>query len=192
MKPARQRKCKNCGEPYTPWSTTQKACSPRCAQSIAQKAAERRRKRETREARQRLKTKSDHIKDCQRAFNRYIRARDRLRGLPCISCGDPLVKQKRGGMADCSHYRSVGAAPHLRFNTKNAALSCVKCNRWLSGNAVEYRVGLINRIGVEAVEALESDNTVKRFDVEYLQRLKKVFNRRAAIRERMYNARYAG
>jgi hypothetical protein len=57
---------------------------------------------------------------------------------------------------------------------------------------VEYRVGLINRIGVEAVEALESDNTVKRFDVEYLQRLKKVFNRRAAIRERMYNARYAG
>lgn len=149
--------------------------------------AERKRKQEAQQERRELKirkvalkTKSQWDKEAQSAFNRYIRTRDD--GKDCISCGSPLNGKGNyltGSAIDASHYRSRGAASHLKFNVFNVHSACTRCNRQLSGNAVEYRIRLIERIGLERVERLESDNEPRRFDIPYLKRVKSIFSRRA-------------
>jgi hypothetical protein len=136
------------------------------------------RKADTRERKQKLKTKSDYLKEAQAAFNAYVRARDKEDA--CISCGNYVLDDQIGGGWDCGHFRSVGSAPFLRFNLWNAHKQCVKCNRFLSGNVAEYRKGLINKIGIEKVETLEAMNEVKKIGKkeEYLIRIKKIFTKK--------------
>lgn len=134
-----------------------------------------------RKRKEKLKTVSDYIKEAQACVNKYIRARDH--GQPCISCNSQPA-QKRGGTMEAGHYRSRGAAGHLRFNTNNIHLQCVKCNRYKSGNAVDYRLGLIKKIGIEKVEALENDNMPRKFTIEYLKRMKRIFAKRARMIEK--------
>ena len=177
------RKCRACKATYEPRNSLQKACSIMCAMALAKIGRERAERRERqedrkaqREAKQRIKTRSQWMREAQAAWNRYVRARDY--GKPCASCG-AMPAQKFGGTMDCSHYRSVGSAPHLRFHLHNAAAACVRCNRELSGNIVELRKGLIERIGVEKVEAVERDQSVRKFDIAYLARIKRIFTKRA-------------
>ncbi|HFU0230446.1 TPA: recombination protein NinG, partial [Vibrio parahaemolyticus] len=66
----------------------------------------------------------------QEQFNRFIVLRDN--GKPCASCGRYLS-------LCAGHYRSVGAAPELRFNEDNVHGQCYECNGNKSGNAKEYR-----------------------------------------------------
>jgi len=150
------------------------------AQQIRRKAH----KKETREAKATLKTRSDRMRDAQAAFNRYIRARDM--GKPCICCGRSQGDIKHGGSVDAGHYRSRGSAPGLKFNLFNCHSQLAYCNRYLSGNAVGYRAGLIERIGLERVERLERDNSPRRFDAEYLDRVKRIFTKRAKLYERNF------
>lgn len=117
------------------------------------------------------------VQETQQAVNRYVLVRDA--GKPCVSCGTTEQERWRASHFDAGHYRSTGAAPHLRFYTLNMAGQCVRCNRDLSGNVVEFRKGLVDRIGVELVERIEHDNTARQFDREYLERLKRLANRRA-------------
>lgn len=136
----------------------------------------------TRARKQALKRIPDLIKEAQHAFNAVIRERDRDK--PCICCGMPLLAQNEnastGGAFDCGHYRSTGSASHLRFDERNAHGQRKVCNRYGAGRAVDYRVGLIARIGLEAVEALEADNRVHRWTrdeliaikTKYVQKLK--------------------
>jgi len=135
--------------------------------------------------RESFKTKSQWDKEAQSAFNRYIRIRDD--GKECVSCGNPLIGKNNyltGSAIDASHYRSRGAASHLKFNVFNVHSACTRCNRQLSGNAVEYRIRLIERIGLERVERLESDNEPRRFDIPYLQRIKSIFTRKSRALEK--------
>jgi hypothetical protein len=138
------------------------------------------------ERKEKLKSASDWNKEAQAAVNKYIKFRDH--GRPCISCGCEL-SVNYGGTTDCGHYRSRGSASHLRFNLLNMASQCSRCNRYLSGNVVEYRKELINRIGAERVEQLESDNQPRKFNVEYLKRVKRIFNKRARFYEKRIKAR---
>jgi hypothetical protein len=177
------KRCKVCGHDFTPISSMSKVCSVPCSLEWARKLAEKKAaqdartaRRTAREDRERVKTRGEHLRDAQATFNAYVRTRDF--GLPCISCG-LAPKQVFGGAVDCGHYRSVGSAPQHRFNLKNCAAQCVKCNRFLGSNSVEMRKGLIAKIGIEAVEALESDQSVRKFDVEYLKRLKRIFREKA-------------
>jgi hypothetical protein len=133
---------------------------------------------------EKLKTAGEYVKEAQAAVNRYIRARDY--GKPCISCGstpnnDGLI---RGQRVDAGHFRSRGSASNLRFNLLNIHKQCTKCNRFLSGNVVEYRINLIDKIGLDRVEKLECDNTPRKFSIEYLKRVKRIFNKRARFYER--------
>lgn len=157
LKPARVKKCAICREKFVPRSTWAKVCGPDCA--TVHTAAERKRldAKQTRERRQALKTRGDHIADTQAAFNALVRYRDRNE--TCISCHTVLaaLAGQPGGGYDCGHYRSRGSAPHLRFDLRNAHGQCKKCNLYRAGNAADYRLGLIARIGLEAVEALECD-----------------------------------
>jgi len=173
--------CRQCGEEYLKRAPLQKACSLDCALAMArqkrQKAQEKERRKRDAKVRERLKTRSQWLKEAQAAFNGYIRARDH--GKPCISCGSEFGDVVFGGKADAGHYRSTGAAGHLRLNFLNCHVQCVRCNRHLSSNAVAYRRGLVKRIGEDRVINLENDNEPRSFDIEYLRRAKKIFNKRA-------------
>jgi len=133
-------------------------------------------KRDIRQKKETLLTARDWIKKAQAAVNSYVRLRDE--GKACISCGS-YPEQKAGGTIDAGHYRSRGAAGHLRFNLFNIHSQCVKCNRYNSGNAVDYRIRLIEKIGVDRVEKLECDNAPKSFTIDYLSRLQKIFLKRS-------------
>jgi hypothetical protein len=165
---ARTRKCavKTCRQPFQPRSMTHKCCSPECAQQhvAAEKAKKDRQERQ--KGLQALKTKRDYIRDAQQAFNSWVRFRDMLAGHPCISSG--RILDWSGNAVDAGHYRSIGSAPHLRFNEDNCHAQSKHDNQWKSGNAVDYRLGLIARIGIVRVEALESDNSIKKWTVEEL------------------------
>ena len=120
-----------------------------------------------------LKTARDWTKEAQVAFNSFIRARDKDK--PCICCGQPLSSGSIGGEFDCGHYRSVGSAPHLRFDERNAHGQRKQCNRYGAGRAVDYRIGLIRRIGVVSVESLEADQTPKKYSIEDLKAIKALY-----------------
>ena len=147
-------------ECITPWADAQAEKAKRAEAKKARAAAkvERASIRARKEA---IKTIPVLIKEAQQAFNAYIRARDADK--PCICCGLPLSAGDVGGSFDCGHYRSVGSAQHLRYDERNAHGQRKQCNRWGAGRAVDYRIGLVARIGLEAVEALESDNAPRKW-----------------------------
>ena len=117
------------------------------------------------------------MRECQQAFNEFIRWRDRLAGHRCISSGRPL--DWSGNAVDAGHYRSTGSSPHLRFDERNCHAQSKMDNRFLSGNAVDYRIGLIERIGLEAVESLESDQAPRKYTLEDLKRIKAEYREKA-------------
>jgi hypothetical protein len=146
----------------------QRVCSPKCAGRYVkeQKKAE---IATTRARKAALKTIPQLIKEAQAAFNSYVRTRDAEK--PCICCGRFPVSDAWHTW-DCGHYRSTGSASHLRFHEDNAHRQLVICNRHGAGRAVDYRIGLIQRIGLERVEALEADNRIHKWSRDELVAVK--------------------
>lgn len=180
MLTTKPRKCRapGCQNKFTPRQSFQTWCSPEHGAVIAQAKLEKAKRdaatverREDKVRREKVKTRGDWIADAQKAFNAYIRLRDQLAGHCCISSGRPL--DWSGNNVDAGHYRSRGSAPHLRFDERNCHAQTKQENRYASGNVVDYRLGLIARIGLEAVEALEADQAPRRYTVEELQAIKK-------------------
>lgn len=170
--------CAFCQNLFQPLRPLQQVCKPLCGLRLvrAKKAKER---VETRKRREAIKTIPDLIKEAQHAFNAFCRERDRQAGHPCISSGRALDWSGNG--VDAGHYRSVGAASHLRFDERNVHAQSKHDNQWKSGNVVEYRINLIKRIGLEAVEALEADNTPRKWLREDLSAIKAEY--RAKLKE---------
>ena len=169
----RQKRCKSpaCGKLFDPVRPLQAVCCPECAiawsnQGKGKQAAEKVLRAATRERKAAIKTRSQLIKEAQAAFNRLIRLRDQ--GKPCICCGKPLAEGSIGGGYDAGHYRSVGSAPHLRFDERNVHAQRKQCNRYGAGRAVDYRLGLIARIGLAEVEALEADQEPRKWSRDEL------------------------
>jgi hypothetical protein len=167
----------------------QSVCTTACALSIvaikkakaaiSAKTAER---KETKAKLEKLKTKGDYIKEAQAAFNRYIRLRDA--GKPCICCGLPMGENIPGGAVDAGHYRSRGSAPHLRFDERNVHAQRKQCNRFDSGNVLGFRFGLRERIGMDALEALEADQTPRNYTIDDLKAIKAKYTAMARELER--------
>lgn len=188
---AKQPKPKTCRNPacrasFVPQRLGQAVCSPKCALATVevQKAKEKKSlaqagRREIKVRKEALKTRGDHMREAQQAFNAYTRARDQAAGHLCISSGKPL--DWSGNAVDAGHYRSVGSAPHLRFDERNCHAQSKQDNRFLSGNAVDYRIGLIARIGQEAVDALEADQAPRKYSLEQIKGIKAYY--RAKTRE---------
>jgi hypothetical protein len=180
------KKCANreCRKPYMPDPRQPFVtfCSPDCGAVIAldriakQKAKQQRQERaQDKVKREAMKTRSDYLKEAQAAWNAYVRARDF--GKPCCSCG-ATPEQSFGGTMDCSHYRSRGSAPHLAFHLHNAAAACVKCNRYLGGNVVALRAGLVERFGEERILAVEADQRPRNYSKDDLIRIKRIFSKK--------------
>lgn len=172
----RAKKCRGCGNKFEPVRTLQSACSVDCAYKVARINGGKKRAAQYRADKKRLKTRSDWLKEAQQSFNKWVRLRDE--GLPCISCGSYTGKRNAG------HYRSVGACPELRFEPQNVHVQCEKCNSWLSGNAIEYRINLVKKIGLKMVEWLESSHAAKKYTVEQLEAIKAEYVRLAKEIER--------
>ena len=114
--------------------------------------------------------RATQLKLAQTAFNSFIRERDKDRC--CISCN-----RSTGAKVNAGHYRSVGAAPHLRFNQFNVSLQCEHCNCYKSGNAIDYRINLIKRYGVEIVERVEGDNEPKKWTLDEIVAIKEYYRK---------------
>ncbi|CAE6906407.1 NinG protein [Pseudomonas marincola] len=189
--PAKQPKpktCKNkaCAAKFVPQRLGQSVCSPKCAlatkdvnQVKARKALAQVERAEIKVRKEKLKSRGDYMREAQKAFNEFIRWRDRVAGHNCISSARPL--DWAGNAVDAGHYRSVGSAPHLRFDERNCHAQSKQDNRYLSGNAVDYRIGLIKRIGREAVEALEADQANRKYTIDDLKAITAKY--RALVRE---------
>lgn len=180
-KKPKPKKCKFCPTKFTPRNSLQTVCSPKCAIQLANQLSDRKQKRQEKAERAAWnKRKADvkpikHWEDMtQRVVNDFIRERDRE--LPCISCGTWETVQWEAG-----HFRSRGAASHLRYHEDNISKQCHRCNVQLSGNQQQYRINLISKIGLQRVIALESDNNPHRYTREELDSLRAKY--RALLRE---------
>jgi hypothetical protein len=125
---------------------------------------------------EKLKTLSDHHKETQSVFNRYIRLRDQADNLPCISCNRDTGSQRHAG-----HFKPVGGYPELRYNPDNVHSQCAHCNDWLSGNLALYRARLLDKIGPERLRALEGPQEPRQYRVEDLKAIQAEY--KAKIRE---------
>ena len=187
-KQPKPKKCRvaTCGSMFVPARLGQSVCSPACAiidaprhQENARKSLAQVERNEIKVRKEKLKSRGEHMREAQQAFNEFIRARDQAAGHLCISSGKPL--DWSGNAVDAGHYRSVGSAPHLRFDERNCHAQSKQDNRFLSGNAVDYRIGLIARIGQEEVDALEADQSVRKYTIEEIKAIKADY--RAKTRE---------
>ena len=115
--------------------------------------------------------KSFQTKKTQEIFNRWVRVRDNSD--PCISC-----LRFHDGQYHAGHYRTVGANPELRFDKRNCHKQCAPCNNHLSGNIVNYRVNLINKISSKSVRELEGPHKPKRYTVANLKTIQKWYKRK--------------
>lgn len=179
-KPSR-RKCKVCGEKFIPQYDNIRWCCPahgaiyalelRAKEKIkaeakrikAQKEAEKEGRRSHAERRRAVKPLSHWIQMTQRAVNDWRRTMLLAAGHGCISCGTKTAFAWHAG-----HYRTTAAAPQLRFNPENIWLQCSACNVHKSGNIESYRAALVELIGEEKVQALESNNEIHRYTREEL------------------------
>ena len=170
-----KRKCKQCGEVFQKTSILQSVCSIPCSIHWAEHLRVKRErqeakqaKAETREKLAKLKPLKAYADEAQAIYNTWIRLRDEKE--PCISCG-----RFHDGQWHAGHYRSRGAAGHLRFHEDNCHKQCQPCNAHLSGNIVNYRPRLIAKIGIERVEALENDNKPHKWTKEELIEIKQQY-----------------
>ncbi|MBN4761916.1 recombination protein NinG [Enterobacter hormaechei] len=179
-KPAR-RKCKVCGERFTPQYDNIRWCCPahgaiyalelRAKHKVKEAAKrikdERQKEQESRrshaERRRAVKPLSHWMQMTQRAVNDWRRTTLLAAGHGCISCGTKTAFAWHAG-----HYRTTAAAPQLRFNPDNIWLQCSACNVHKSGNIEAYRAALVELIGEEKVQALESNNETHRYTREEL------------------------
>ncbi len=151
------KKCKNCGDKFTPHKTTQIVCSPKCAIEYSnariKREAQKKARAEKKKGKEALLTLSDYKKKAQAMFNSYIRERDKNKG--CISCGTPLNNRK----FDAGHFYPT-TYEGLRFNEQNVFGQCVPCNRSKSGNLHEYRKNITQRISEDDLDWLDNNRYI--------------------------------
>lgn len=193
------KKCKACGETYTPWSTMQQACSPKCALELVaiqkkrqQKRKESHERRLQREAKRSCKPLSYFVGQAQKAFNEFIRERDYDK--PCMTHGYDCPNAHRGW--DAGHFHSVGKQPALRFNCWNAHKQCSTTNRGSHKYSKYERSAdkmneenLVIRIGQDRVDWLNGPHEPKQYRREDLERVARIFRKRARLYRKIREAR---
>ena len=176
------KRCKVCRVEFVPARRIQAVCGWECSQKFAEQKrlkaeakAAREDRRATRAKLEAMQPLSYWVKQAQDSFNRYVRLRDLAAGHGCIDCGKPFEPQKPGGSVDAGHYLSRGSAPHLKFDERNVFAQRKNCNRAGGATRADFRAGVIARIGLEAVEALEADQSVKQYRADDLKAIKQKY-----------------
>ena len=176
LKKPKEKKCRYCKNKFIPFSSFQPFCfKEECIKQHNKQEREKKAIKAKKEFKE--NDKPTLIKLAQVLVNRYVRLRDLNK--PCISC------EYKGSSRQihAGHYKPVGNNQQLRYNTINIHAQCSICNNHLSANLVNYRVALIKKIGLEKVEWLECNHKTKKYTVEYLQKLIKVFRKKIKLYE---------
>ena len=175
IKPPKKKRCKACKKYFQPEKQMQSVCDWQCAAVHAENLRIKREASEAKRIRKETKAKLDAIKpmiklfnDARDAFNAYIRERDAAEN--CISCG-----RWHNGQWHAGHFRTVGAAGHLRYNEDNVHKQCAPCNKDLSGNIINYTPRLIQKIGQQRYGALIDNNEVHHWTREELIEIKATY-----------------
>lgn len=169
MKRHKEIECEadNCCNTFIPFNSMQAWCSPKCGYQVSQQ-----RTRGTKEYNRHTKVLKNKAKKSDKKLlkerateycNRYIKLRDRNE--PCISCGE----HKPWDQWNAGHYRNKGSSDALRYDERNINLECVSCNLYDDKHLLRYKVNLINKIGLAAVEELDNDRRVSDWTAETLQ-----------------------
>jgi hypothetical protein len=158
-------RCKNCKQVFTKIRWNQKFClDPECVKAWVADAKDQNWKKTKKKMQADIETTQDVLKAAQMVFNKYIRLRDH--GLNCISCDKPAKKE------NCGHYYSQGGHSNVRFDEDNCHLQCEHCNTYLSGNLLNYHIGIERRIGAEKLIELQGRaHLEKRWGKEELSEL---------------------
>jgi hypothetical protein len=162
-------RCKNCKQKFEPIRFLHKYClQDDCIRAFVAEVKEKTWKETKTRMKTDLKTTQDWLKEAQTIFNQYIRLRDQ--GLNCISCDKPPLKK------NCGHYYSQGGHSNVRFDKDNCHLQCEHCNTYLSGNLLNYQIGIEKRIGAQKLlELQERAHTEKRWSVDELKNIIKKY-----------------
>lgn len=161
------RKCKYCKQPFEPTVFLQKNCfEPNCVTEWLNEVKQKNWKRKKAKLKMDLMTVQDYVKLAQTVFNKYIRLRDKYK--PCISCG-----AKAGTYTITAGHYFPSTNKSVTFNEDNLHGQCwFNCNSSKSGNLAEYRIGLIERIGVERLEQLEAESRkTRKFTTDELKEI---------------------
>ena len=176
--------CKICKIKFEPYNSLQNVCSPKCAIELTNRLNDKKKlkqkqewNKEKAERKEALKTRSDYLRELQTLVNKFVRLRDINE--PCISCGTT----KQDIVYHAGHFHSIKAYPSIRFDLDNIWKQCGNnCNVHLSGNLLNYREGLIKRIGMKRFNALEERKNVPlKLTIEEIKQQKSFF--RAKIKD---------
>lgn len=163
------RKCKYCRSEFIPYTTLQKNCfDPDCVTAWINDVKTKQWTKKKAQLKKDLMNTSDYLKIAQQVFNKYIRLRDQ--GLNCISCGKEPKKENAG------HYFSQGGHSNVRFDEDNVHLQCEHCNSFLSGNLLNYQIGIEQRIGADKLIELHARaHDIKKWSAEELKGIISVY-----------------
>ena len=166
------RKCKYCKNSFEPVAFLQKNCfDPNCVTEWIQETKQKTWQKKKAKLKADLMTLSDHIKLAQQVFNKFIRLRDA--GEKCISCNKKPLKENAG------HFYNANNHWNVRFNEHNVNLQCEYCNTYLHGALIQYREGLINKIGITDFLILEAESKkTRKFTTEELKEIIKEYKQK--------------
>jgi len=157
MKP-KKRKCSVCKNYFEQYNSLVSWCSPKCGFKLSQSKLKEKESREWKERKkvlkEKVKTLGQYEAEAKASFQLWVRLRDK--NLPCISCAEHKE------LVDGGHYFKAELFSGLIFNEKNVHKQCRKCNRFLGGNEIQYRIGLVKRFGEDYVNQLEQESIDKR------------------------------
>ena len=97
-------------------------------------------------------TRQRLIKALDRVFSKYIRLRDSIVGYSvCITCGKRIPWKE----LDCGHY--IGRRYFAtRWDEKNCAAQCKRCNNWGEGEKPIFREKLVEKYGEAEIVRMET------------------------------------
>lgn len=113
----------------------------------------------------------------QDMVNAKVRRRDSANGyFICIACQE----LKSVTQLNASHYYPKEPKQYrsVRFDLDNIHSGCIRCNKYLSGNLLPYRVNLLHKIGELRLKQLEMKASLNNFKysrdflIEQIEKLK--------------------
>lgn len=166
------RKCRYCGEKYTPKHSSLEPCQKyecRLKHLEANKTKINRANKQV--AKDKIKSYSQRLGEAKKVFQKWVRNRDK--DLPCMACGTKTANEWHG-----SHLKKAEVYSGVIFHEHNVWKCCKKCNVFLGGNELNFRANLVNYIGEQAVKELEElaeQTRTRKYSNEELDQIKRKY-----------------
>ena len=139
----KHKKCKICGNTFTPQRPIQGTCSIECAIKHARNLEAKKTDKKVKEMKKGLLTHKDYLKALQVKINTIVRNIDTH--FNCIS------SNRNTGQFHAGHFHTTQGKPALRFHLFNIWKQSAQDNTYKSGNIQDYIMNLNINFGSEWV-----------------------------------------